>query len=121
MTLLSRYQQILHDHQDFDSTEGSALDQGRFKLPIIHAIEAQAKVGNMELLSIFRARKSSSGISEALNKHVLLRLKELGSFAYAKKVLQDLLLEIVELLSVSEKQAREENWILRLMVRRLKV
>lgn len=99
------------------------LDQGSFTFPIIHALEKEVEKGDEELLSILRSRKWNQGIlSPETKKLAVKKIQDMGSFTYAKGVLYELHEEMEQELGILEKMAgMEENWILRLMLFRLKV
>jgi geranylgeranyl pyrophosphate synthase len=145
MNMLGRYYQIRDDYQDIigavrlslfqymihlsnfvlksvgKSTHYNDLDQGSFTLPIIHALKFQDERGITELLSIFQSRRQTNGMSPDLKKLVIKRLEEAGSLEYTKGVLEGLYEELKQELSAVEERTGEKNWILRLMLHRLKV
>ena len=97
------------------------LDQGSFTLPIIHALKFQDERGRTELLSIFRTRKETNSMSPDAKKFVIKRLEEAGSLEYTKGMLDGLHEELKQELGAAEEKAGAKNWILRLMLYRLKV
>jgi geranylgeranyl pyrophosphate synthase len=103
------------------SAHYSDLDQGSFTLPIIHALKFQDERGLTELLSIFQSRKQTNSMSPDLKKLVIKRLEEAGSLDYTKGMLDGLHEELKQELSEVEEKAGGKNWILRLMLYRLKV
>ncbi|KAA8574050.1 hypothetical protein EYC84_005582 [Monilinia fructicola] len=133
MKILGKYYQLRDDYNDLvPSANGGEknldivyndLDQGSFTFPIIHALEKEVEKGDEELLSILRSRKWNQGIlSPETKKLAVKKIQDMGSFTYAKGVLYELHEEMEQELGILEKMAgMEENWILRLMLFRLKV
>ncbi|KIN03517.1 hypothetical protein OIDMADRAFT_177678 [Oidiodendron maius Zn] len=127
MNLLGRYYQIRDDYQDITGTSvGKSasyndLDQGTFTLPIIHALEFQDDRGITELRSIFQSGKQTNGLSSDLKRLVIKRLEETGSLEYTKGMLDGLHEELKQEIDAVEKRMGSKNWILRLMMLRLKV
>lgn len=145
MNLLGRYYQIRDDYQDIIGTVSSLslliysslltfslksvgksanyndLDQGTFTLPIIHALEFQDHRDITELRSIFQSGKQTNGLSPDLKRLVIKRLEETGSLEYTKGMLDELHEELKQEIDAVEKRMGSKNWILRLMMLRLKV
>ncbi|KAB8303333.1 hypothetical protein EYC80_004766 [Monilinia laxa] len=133
MKTLGKYYQLRDDYNDLvPSTNGTKknldiayndLDQGSFTFPIIHALEKAVEEGDAELISILRSRKWNQGIiSPETKKLAVKKIEDMGSFTYAKGVLYELHAEMERELGMLEKMAgMGENWILRLMLYRLKV
>jgi ophiobolin F synthase len=97
------------------------LDQGSFTLPITHALKFQEERGSTELLSIFQSRKQTNSMSSDMKSLVLKRMEEAGSLEYTKGILDKLYKELKQELSAVEERAGGKNWILRLILHRLKV
>jgi dolasta-1(15),8-diene / delta-araneosene synthase len=145
MNLLGRYYQTRDDYQDITGTVRSLslliycplltfslksvgksanyndLDQGTFTLPIIHALEFQDDRGITELRSIFQSGKQTNGLSSDLKRLVIKRLEETGSLEYTKGMLDGLHEELKQEIDAVEKRMGSKNWILRLMMLRLRV
>ncbi|TGO38461.1 hypothetical protein BHYA_0074g00090 [Botrytis hyacinthi] len=133
MRKLGKYYQLRDDYNDLvPSTKGDEknldaayndLDQGSFTLPIIHALGKESENGDAKLLNILRSRKwNERKMSLEMKKLAITEMENMGSFTYAKAVLNDLHLDIEHELGMLEKRAGSgENWVLRLMLYRLKV
>ncbi|EDN94836.1 hypothetical protein SS1G_10711 [Sclerotinia sclerotiorum 1980 UF-70] len=125
MTLFGRYYQIQDDYKDLlpavsNTPSCTDLDQGNFSLPIIHAIRRQSEKGSTELLSILQSRAKTGGISAEMKKLVLSRLEEAGSLEFTKTTLRKLHSGLKKNLNGLEENAGV-NWILRLLLHRLKL
>ncbi|TGO90136.1 hypothetical protein BPOR_0077g00090 [Botrytis porri] len=130
MRKLGKYYQLRDDYIDLiPSSKGedknldtvyNDLDQGSFTLPIIHALGKGAENGDAKLLNILRSRKwNGRKMSAEMKKLAITEMENMGSFNYAKDLLNDLHVNTEHEL---EKMAGSgENWILRLMLYRLKV
>ncbi|KAF7931846.1 uncharacterized protein EAE98_004582 [Botrytis deweyae] len=133
MRKLGKYYQLRDDYNDLiPSTKGdnqnldtvyNDLDQGSFTLPIIHALGKEAENGDAKLLNILRSRKwNERKMSSEMKKLAITEMENMGSFTYAKTLLNDLHAQIEHELGILEtKTGSGENWILRLMLYRLKV
>ncbi|KAF7887199.1 uncharacterized protein EAF02_003846 [Botrytis sinoallii] len=133
MRKLGKYYQLRDDYNDLiPSTKGdnqnldtvyNDLDQGSFTLPIIHALGKEAENGDAKLLNILRSRKwNERKMSSGMKKLAITEMENMGSFTYAKALLNDLHAEIEHELGILEtKTGSGENRILRLMLYRLKV
>lgn len=126
MTLLGRYYQIRDDYQDAlsadtDEKDYDDLDQGAFTLPIIHALDKERRDGKFELLGMLQSRKLNGKMPLGMKKLFIARLKEAGSLEYTKSVLEKLHQELEIELERIEGLTGVKNWILRLMLLRLRV
>ncbi|KAF7956841.1 hypothetical protein EAE96_004167 [Botrytis aclada] len=133
MRKLGKYYQLRDDYNDLiPSTKGdnknpdtvyNDLDQGSFTLPIIHALEKEAENGDAKLLNILRSRKwNERKMSPEMKNLAIAEMENMGSFTYAKELLNDLHVDLECEIGMLEKMAGSgENWILRLMLYRLKV
>jgi len=84
-------------------------------------LKFQDEIGSTELRSIFRAANQTNIMPPDVKKFVIKRLDEAGSLEYTKGVLDGLYGELKQELSAVEERAGGKNWILRLMLHRLKV
>ncbi|KAJ5041497.1 uncharacterized protein L3040_005082 [Drepanopeziza brunnea f. sp. 'multigermtubi'] len=128
MSLLGRYYQIRDDHQDITnmctgkSARQGDLDQGTFTLPVIHALEKQAAGhGSGDLRSLFQSRSHHGRMSPEMKTLVRRRLEEEGSLRFTKEVLDELHGQLQCELGGIEARTGQENWLLRLMMHRLKI
>ncbi|TGO59220.1 hypothetical protein BOTNAR_0167g00160 [Botryotinia narcissicola] len=133
MRKLGKYYQLRDDYNDLiPSTKGrennldavyNDLDQGSFTLPIIHALGKESENGDTKFLNILRSQKRNERkMSPEMKRLAITEMENMGSFTYAKALLKDLHLDIEHELGMLEKRAGSgENWILRLMLYRLKI
>jgi len=127
MSLLGKYYQLRDDNNDINLGTGETssyndFDQGSFTLPIIHALAHETKKGSTKLLSLIQSRRrNNNGMSVQMKKLIHERLAEAGSLEYTKSALADLYLEMKGELERLEQVTGCKNWILRLMMHRLKI
>lgn len=126
MIFLGRFYQIRDDYQDVISVatnpeKHSDLDQVAFTLPVIHAINKQKEQGSTELLSMLQSCHATGHMGIETKKQFLGRLKELGSLEHTKEVIDGLYNEILNTLCELEGRIGVKNWILRLLLFRLKL
>ncbi|KAE8446357.1 hypothetical protein EG329_012106 [Mollisiaceae sp. DMI_Dod_QoI] len=130
MSLLGRYYQVHDDYRDLiaakqtesqQRTDPSDLDQGNFTLPLLHLLSVQETQNETQLLNMLQARKENKGMSAAMKSHLLQLLDKAGSLEYTKAALRDLQEEIMTELEEVERLFGRKNWILRLLLMRLKI
>ncbi|KAJ6018568.1 hypothetical protein N7522_000635 [Penicillium canescens] len=121
---LGRFFQVRDDYQNLVSAEYSNskgfcedLDEGKFSLPVIHALQEE----DNELQAIFEQRKRSGKLTHGLKQRILDRLREKGSLDYTFGVLQDLYLTVGRELDSLEDATGQKNWMLRMLLQHLKV
>lgn len=108
---------------NFLDTTYNDLDQGSFTLPIIHDLEKEPENCNGEILSILTSRKwNGKKVSPEMKKLAVSKMEDMGSFTCTKDLLSNLHAEMEQEVELLEKRGEMgENWILRLMLYRLKV
>ncbi|KAH8882985.1 terpenoid synthase [Thozetella sp. PMI_491] len=124
--LLGRYFQIRDDYQNLVSEEYTAqkgfcedLDEGKFSLPLIHALAHTDKA--LLLGSLLRERRRR-GQCTPEQKHLILALmREAGSLTYVLHVLQALHAELSAEVGRLERIFGQVNHEIRLMLALLKV
>lgn len=81
----------------------------------------QDERGSTELRSILGARKHTNSMPPDVKKFVIKRLEEAGSLKYTKEMLDELYKELKQELGIVEESTKTKNWILRLILYRLKI
>jgi geranylgeranyl pyrophosphate synthase len=126
VTLVGRHFQIRDDYQnlasrDYWSQKGFCedLDEGKISYPVMHALNANPT--NLQLQAIFQQRNHGKVLSKWMKEIVLEHLEQSGSLEYTKKTLQRLHSQIDEEISQLERFSGISNWVMRLLVRKLKV
>ncbi|KAE8391647.1 isoprenoid synthase domain-containing protein [Aspergillus alliaceus] len=124
ISLLGRFFQIRDDYQNLASVEYSDqkgfcedLDEGKFSLPLIHALTQ----GDAEIESILEQRKRHGQLSYELKRLVLDRLRLKGSLDYTLSVLRELQESLRKELARAEAATQQKNWVLQLLLFRLKM
>ncbi|KAL8792027.1 MAG: hypothetical protein Q9195_005368 [Heterodermia aff. obscurata] len=95
------------------------LEEGKFSLPLIHTL--QNSNNKIQLLSILQERRAAGGLSFELKKVVLEHMSQTKSLEYTKACLNTLHDEINWELQVVEKEFSAENYILKLLLEKLRV
>ncbi|KAF9889668.1 hypothetical protein FE257_007176 [Aspergillus nanangensis] len=124
ITFLGRYFQIRDDYQNLASSEYASqkgfcedLDEGKLSLPLIHALGR----GDPELRSIIENRKRKYQLNYEVKQLVLDKLHANGSFQYTLEVLQELQACVNTELEHLEYATGQKNWILRMLLHKLKI
>lgn len=128
MTLLGRYFQIRDDYNNLVSTDYTAakgfcedLDEGKFSLPLIHALQISQKQKH-RLQDILQERRHNGGSMCVEMKDLVLKmLRDGGSLEYVRQVLEELEDAIDAEIRRVEEVVGEENFVMRLLVERLRV
>ncbi|KAL3432335.1 isoprenoid synthase domain-containing protein [Aspergillus tetrazonus] len=94
------------------------LDECKFSFPLIHALNTQPK--NVQLRGILQQSRSSGGLDIPLKETVLQHLRDAGSLEYTEKKMQELLERITDGTVDIEKASGVSNWMVRLLIHRLK-
>ncbi|OCL09914.1 terpenoid synthase [Glonium stellatum] len=130
VTLIGRYFQIRDDYQNLNSPDYSAqkgfcedLDEGKYSYPLIHALkEGKAQANDvLQLRAILQERRDRGGLSLPLKKLAVEHLQRTRSFEYTLKTLKFLEGQISAELSSLESMTGCTNWIMRLLIEKLKV
>lgn len=128
MTLLGRYFQIRDDYNNLVSADYIAakgfcedLDEGKFSLPLIHALRISQKQKQRLRAILQERRHNGSGMCVEMKSLVLEMLRDAGSLEYVRQVLKELEDAIDAEIRRVEEIVGEENFVFRLLVERLKV
>lgn len=133
MTLLGRYYQLRDDYQNISKSLESLnanvstyddLDKGSFTHPLIHALQYEASKGLMELIVILsgRNREHRTSGSKEMKKLVEKKMEGSGSLTYVRDQLELLRAELeIQLEGVEVRGGMRKNWILKLILFKLKV
>ncbi|GFF26184.1 fusicoccadiene synthase [Aspergillus lentulus] len=122
---LGEYFQIRDDYknltEEYTGQKGFCedLDEGKFSFPLIHALFSRPK--NLQLRGILQQSRISGGLDISLKECALHHIREAGSMEYTEKTLSVLMDRIDDSLRSLERQNGRLNWILRLLLHRLKV
>jgi geranylgeranyl pyrophosphate synthase len=95
------------------------LDECKFSFPLIHALNTQPK--NVQLRGILQQSRSSGGLDNPLKETVLQQLRDAGSLEYTEKKMQVLMERITHEIVDIERASGMSNWMVRLLIHRLKV
>lgn len=95
------------------------LDEGKFSLPLIHALQSDPH--NIQLRSILLNRRTAGKLTFELKQIVLEHFHRTRSLEYTKVAIMVLQNEIEDEIERIEKELSTENFILRLMLDRLRL
>lgn len=95
------------------------LDEGKFSFPLVHAWHSNPS--DLVLRGILQERRSSGSLSVEHKKIILKHLHQAGSMKYTLHTLKRLESEINGSLEHAERGNGCENWVMRLLVRKLLV
>ncbi|KAK6828816.1 hypothetical protein RU639_003672 [Aspergillus parasiticus] len=125
VSLLGQYFQIRDDYknltEDYAAQKGFCedLDEGKYSFPLVHALTTQPR--NFQLRSILRESRNTEGMGLPLKQFVLEQLKQAGSMEYTHSILSKLMKDITVETGSLEQKTGCSNWVLRLLVTRLRV
>ena len=126
--LFGRFFQIRDDYQnladpDYSRQKGFCedLDEGKYSFPLIQALNAEGTRESFQLEALLQSRRENGSLSREAKELVLQHLREAGSMEYTRRLLEDLRRQIDEELAKLERMMGGENWILRLLMSKLKV
>ena len=126
VTLTGRLYQIRDDFINLTSAEyasqkGSCddFDEGKFSHPIIQALASQ-DTEESTLRSLFAIRSKSGKISPEMKQLALDEMRECGALDKTKLVIRDLQTEISGQLAKVEDLFGQENFVLRLLLHKLR-
>ena len=94
------------------------LNEGKFSLPLIHLL---ASSPNNQIRSILQERRRNQGLSKELKEYMLEEMRKAMSLEYTKRVIKALEEKVEEGIGRMEDATGEKNWIMRLLLDRLKV
>ncbi|RDW83563.1 bifunctional terpene synthase/polyprenyl synthetase family protein [Aspergillus mulundensis] len=95
------------------------LDECKFSYPLIHALRTQPK--NVQLRGILQQSRSAGGLDVPMKETVLSHLRDAGSLVYTEKKMRDLMERITDGVVEIENKSGVSNWVVRLLIHRLKV
>ncbi|KAG2026212.1 hypothetical protein GB937_001719 [Aspergillus fischeri] len=122
---LGEYFQIRDDYknltEEYTGQKGFCedLDEGKFSFPLIHALSSRPK--NLQLRGILQQSRITGGLDISLKECALHHIRDAGSMEYTEKTMSALMDRIDDSLRSLERQNGSPNWILRLLLQRLKV
>ncbi|CAG8893094.1 unnamed protein product [Penicillium egyptiacum] len=126
MTELGRFFQVRDDYQNLTSAEYTNckgfcedLDEGKLSFPIIHALRETDP--EPEIQAILEQRKRTNHLTYELKRLILDRLRENGSLDHTFRMLQDMYVAVWRELERLEVATGQKNWMLRMMLQRLKL
>ncbi|KAF2708718.1 terpenoid synthase [Pleomassaria siparia CBS 279.74] len=124
--LLGRYFQIRDDYQNLVSREYNAqkgmcedLDEGKYSLPLIHALSHTVK--SHQIRGLISQRHIAGGLTVEQKRLMLDLMHEAGSFAYTVEVLYALHSELMTEIERLEEMFGKANHEFRLLLEILKV
>ncbi|KAL4953372.1 isoprenoid synthase domain-containing protein [Aspergillus filifer] len=94
------------------------LDECKFSYPLIHALTSQPK--NVQLRGILQQSRSAGGLDVPLKKTVLSHLRQAGSIQYTEAKMGELMEKITDAVVSLERETGSPNWVVRLLIHRLK-
>lgn len=105
----------------YESQKGFAEDisEGKLSLPVIHALQSPQHRGR--LTSIFQQRKAAGDLSLEMRRLALDNIRAAGGLDFAKKIILELQSEAWRALHEVERQCGIDNWILRLVLKKLEI
>ncbi|KAK6335210.1 hypothetical protein TWF718_010646 [Orbilia javanica] len=126
VTLMSRYFQIRDDHESLSSTaqsDPSSLDEGKYSLALIHALNNSNSSDREQLESLLLLRSRQGNLVSEQKSLVMKILARTGSMGYTVKVMERLENEIERRLESIEATiiGAERNWTMRAIMDYLRV
>ncbi|KAF7125867.1 hypothetical protein CNMCM5793_002160 [Aspergillus hiratsukae] len=121
---LGEYFQIRDDYknltEEYTGQKGFCedLDEAKFSFPLIHALSSRPK--NLQLRGILQQSRIAGGLDISLKQCALDHIHQAGSMDYTEKTLSVMMDHIDGSLQSLERQSGSPNWILRLLLHRLK-
>ncbi|KAL4938163.1 hypothetical protein BDV06DRAFT_215327 [Aspergillus oleicola] len=94
------------------------LDECKFSYPLIHALTSQPK--NVQLRGILQQSRSAGGLDVPLKETVLSHIRRAGSMQYTEAKLGELMDKITDSVVSLEGETGSPNWVVRLLIHRLK-
>ncbi|KAL4876926.1 isoprenoid synthase domain-containing protein [Aspergillus karnatakaensis] len=122
---LGEFFQIRDDYknlsEDYTGQKGFCedLDECKFSYPLIHALTTQPK--NVQLRGILQQSRSAGGLDVPMKETVLGLLRQAGSLEYTEEKMRGLAERIMQGVGEIETETGGVNWVVRLLVHRLKV
>jgi ophiobolin F synthase len=126
VVLIGRLYQIRDDFinltsDEYASQKGSCedLDEGKFSYPVLQALSCQDD-GESMLRNLFAIRSKGGKISPEMKRLVLDEMRECGALDKTKQVIEDLRAETDGQVGKVEGLFGQENWVLRLLLHKLR-
>ncbi|KAI9376024.1 isoprenoid synthase domain-containing protein [Aspergillus egyptiacus] len=122
--ILGEFFQIRDDYknltEEYTGQKGFCedLDEGKFSFPLIHALTSQPK--NVQLRGILQQSRSAGGLDVPLKEKVLAHLRHAGSIEYTEAKMRELMEQITDVVVRLEGESGCPNWVVRLLIHRLK-
>lgn len=127
LTTLGRLFQIRDDYQNlvcpaYTNQKGFCedLDEGKFSYPVVYAF-SQTTSDVSILRSILANRRDGGCLSDELKRLALKQLVSSGSLERTREMIERLHTEVISMIAEVENLLQVPNWILRLLVKKLKV
>lgn len=95
------------------------LDEGKYSFPLIHALRSNPD--NTELNELLHERRMKGYMPREAKEIILEHMRRAGSMKYTEAVLEDLHESIEKGVAGLEEQFHKPNWVLRLLIFKLKV
>ena len=128
ISLFGRFFQVRDDYQnltdkDYNRQKGFCedLDEGKYSFPLIHALNTEDTRGSLKLEALLHSRRENGCLSRGAKELVLEHLREVGSMEHTRRLLEDLRRQIDEEMARLERITGGEDWILALLMSKLKV
>lgn len=130
VTIIGRIFQIRDDYQalstQYSSQKGFCddLDEGKYSYPILQVFSegAMGQTKSQSLLrNIMAARTAHGGLSREMKETVREQLRDSSSLARTKSRLEELRSEVQLEICSMERQMGRNNWLVRLLVQKLRV
>ncbi|KAL3457458.1 isoprenoid synthase domain-containing protein [Aspergillus heterothallicus] len=97
------------------------LDEGKFSYPLIHALTTQPK--NVQLRGLLQQSRQSpdGGLDVPMKEAVLEHLRQAGSMRHTEAKMGELMEGITDRVVALESESGCSNWVVRLLIQRLRV
>ena len=95
------------------------LDEGKFSLPLIHLLASSPN--SLQIRSILQERRRNQGLSKELKDYMLEEMRKTKSLEYTRGVIKALEEKVEGEIGRMEDITGEKNWIIRLLLDRLKI
>ena len=127
LTALGRLFQIRDDYQNlvcpaYTNQKGFCedLDEGKFSYPVVYAF-SQTTSDVSILRNILANRRNGGCLSDELKRLALKQLLSSGSLERTREMIGELHIEVIAMIAEVEDLLQIPNWILRLLIKKLRV
>ncbi|KAF2495091.1 hypothetical protein BU16DRAFT_561398 [Lophium mytilinum] len=121
-TIRDVYQNLRSDEYSAKKGFCEDFDEGKYSLPLIHAVRLNSSNSNMQMLrELLQRRREVEHMSEQHKHLVLEQLESAGSMAYTRETLKRLQAQVDTGVKIVESRTGRENWVLRALLQRLEV